>query len=430
MKICAIVLSAGSSKRFKSSLPKYLHSIAGKSILDYNLDAIRSIKKINKIEIISNKKNKKFFIERGINPFIQNPINGTGGAIKQIYNAKKLNSDYYLVTLSDTPIFDYKILRNFINKSITSKTDLSVLSQEVSNPHGYGRIIIKDKKFESIVEENDCDIDQKKINLINTGIFFLSKRAISNINLIKKNLKKKEFYITDLIEICHQKKFKIDTHQNLSLPIQGVNTIMELQDLDKFYQNFLKQKLINGGVRIVHPETVYIENGANISKGVIIEPNVVLKKNVNIGRDTIIKSFSYIEDCNVGINCQIGPFARIRPESKISNDAKIGNFVEIKKSSISEGVKINHLSYVGDTNIGKNTNIGAGTITCNYDGKSKLSSKIGNNCFIGSNTSIVAPVKIGNYAYVAAGSVITKNVKNNQFSISRTKQKNIKNRIK
>ena len=430
MKICAIVLSAGSSKRFKSSLPKYLHSIAGKSILDYNLDAIRSIKKINKIQIISNKENKKFFVERGINPFIQNPINGTGGAIKQIYNAKKLNSDYYLVTLSDTPIFDYKILRNFINKSITSKTDLSVLSQEVSNPHGYGRIIIKDKKFESIVEENDCDIDQKKINLINTGIFFLSKRAISNINLIKKNLKKKEFYITDLIEICHKKKLKIDTYQNLSLPIQGVNTILELQDLDKFYQNFLKQKLINGGVRIVHPETVYIENGANISKGVIIEPNVVLKKNVNIGRDTIIKSFSYIEDCNVGINCQIGPFARIRPESKISNDAKIGNFVEIKKSSISEGVKINHLSYVGDTNIGKNTNIGAGTITCNYDGKNKLSSKIGNNCFIGSNTSIVAPVKIGNYAYIAAGSVITKNVKNNQFSISRTKQKNIKNRIK
>ena len=430
MKICAIVLSAGSSKRFKSSLPKYLHSIAGKSILDYNLDSIRSIKKINKIQIISNKENKKFFIERGINPFIQNPINGTGGAIKQIYNAKKLNSDYYLVTLSDTPIFDYKILRNFINKSITSKTDLSVLSQEVSNPHGYGRIMIKNKKFESIVEENDCDIDQKKINLINTGIFFLSKRAISNINLIKKNLKKKEFYITDLIEICHKKKLKIDTYQNLSLPIQGVNTMLELQDLDKFYQNFLKQKLINGGVRIVHPETVYIENGANISKGVIIEPNVVLKKNVNIGRDTIIKSFSYIEDCNVGINCQIGPFARIRPESKISNDAKIGNFVEIKKSSISEGVKINHLSYVGDTNIGKNTNIGAGTITCNYDGKNKLSSKIGNNCFIGSNTSIVAPVKIGNYAYVAAGSVITKNVKNNQFSISRTKQKNIKNRIK
>jgi len=430
MKICAIVLSAGRSKRFKSSLPKYLHSIAGKAILDYNLDAIRSVKKINKIEIISNKENKKFFTEKGISPFIQSPINGTGGALKQIFNTKKLNSDYYLVTLSDTPIFDYKILRNFINKSITSKTDVSVLSQEVSNPHGYGRIVIKDKKFKSIVEENDCDIDQKKINLINTGIFFLSKKAISNINLIKKNIKKKEFYITDLIEICHQKKLKIDTYQNRSLPIKGVNTILELQDLDKFYQNFLKQKLMNEGVRIIHPETVYIENGVNISEGVIIEPNVVLKSNVNIGRGTIIKSFSYIEDCSVGINCQIGPFARIRPESKISNYVKIGNFVEIKKSSISEGVKINHLSYVGDTYIGKNTNIGAGTITCNYDGKNKLSTKIGNNCFIGSNASIVAPVKIGNSAYVAAGSVITKNVKNNQFSISRTKQKNLKNRIK
>ena len=430
MKICAIVLSAGRSKRFKSSLPKYLHSIAGQSILDYNLDAIRNVKKISKIQIITNKENKKYFNEKGLNPFIQNPIDGTGGAIKQIYNSKILNSDYYLVTLSDTPIFDHKILRNFINKSITSKTDLSVLSQEVTNPYGYGRIIIKDKNFKSIKEENDCDISQKKIKLINTGIFFLSKKAISKINLVKKNSKKKEFYITDLIEICHQNKLKIDTYQNHSLPIQGINTSLELQNLEIFYQNILKQKLIDGGVRIIHPETVYIENNVKISAGVTIEPNVVLKRNVNIGRDSIIKSFSYIEDCRIGDNCQIGPFARIRPETKISNKVKIGNFVEIKKSSISEGVKINHLSYIGDTNIGKNTNIGAGTITCNYDGKNKLSCKVGNNCFIGSNTSIVAPVKIGDGAYVAAGSVITKNVKNNQFSISRSKQKNMKKNIK
>ena len=266
--------------------------------------------------------------------------------------------------------------------------------------------------------------------MINTGIFFLSKKAISKINLVKKNSKKKEFYITDLIEICHQNKLKIDTYQNHSLPIQGINTSLELQNLEIFYQNILKQKLIDGGVRIIHPESVYIENNVKISAGVTIEPNVVLKRNVNIGRDSIIKSFSYIEDCRIGDNCQIGPFARIRPETKISNKVKIGNFVEIKKSSISEGVKINHLSYIGDTNIGKNTNIGAGTITCNYDGKNKLSCKIGNNCFIGSNTSIVAPVKIGDGAYVAAGSVITKNVKNNQFSISRSKQKIMKKNIK
>ena len=430
MKICAIVLSAGRSKRFKSTLPKYLHSIAGQSILDYNLNAIRSIKKINKIQVISNKENKKFFNEKGINPFIQSPIDGTGGALKQIYNAKKLNSDYYLVILSDTPIFDYKILSQFINKSISSKTDLSVLSQETTNPYGYGRIIIQDKKFLSIVEENDCNINQKKIKLINTGVFFLSKKTISKINLIKKNSIKKEFYITDLIKVCHQKKLKINTYQNRGIPVQGVNTKTELQELDNFYQNHLKQKLIQNGTRIIHPDTVYIENNVNISAGVIIEPNVVIKKNVKIGPNTTIKSFSYIEDCIVGNNCQIGPFARIRPETKISNNAKIGNFVEIKKSSISEGVKINHLSYVGDSQIGKNTNIGAGTITCNYDGKSKLSCKIGDNCFIGSNTSIVAPVKIGNNAYIAAGSVITKNVLNNQFSISRPKQKNIKKKIR
>ena len=210
---------------------------------------------------------------------------------------------------------------------------------------------MQDKKCLSIVEENDCNVNQKKINLINTGIFFLSKKAISNINLIKKNSKKKEFYITDLIEISHQKKLKVNAFQNHGLPIQGINTKPELQDLEDFYQIYLKEQLIKNGVRIIQPDTVYIENNVKISDGVIIEPNVVIKKNVNIGRETLIKSFSYIEDCNIGNYCQIGPFARIRPESKISNKVKIGNFVEIKTSSLSEGVKINHLSYVCDTHV-------------------------------------------------------------------------------
>ena len=175
---------------------------------------------------------------------------------------------------------------------------------------------------------------------------------------------------------------------------------------------------------------MYIEKEVSIEKGVVIEPNVVIRRGVKIKKDTIVKSFSYLEDCRIGKNCSIGPFARVRPSSDLQDQIKIGNFVEIKKSKLSTGVKINHLSYIGDTVVGKNSNIGAGTITCNYDGRNKLSCLIGDNCFIGSNSSIIAPVKIGSSAYVAAGSVITKNISKGYFAISRPKQKNIKNKIK
>ena len=426
MKICAIILSAGRSKRFNSTLPKYLHTVAGQPIINYNIDALKKIKNLSKIEIISNKESKKTFQNLGINAFIQNPVNGTGGAIQQFFNSLKIKYDYYLIVLSDTPIFESKTINQFVNQGIKTKIDLSVLSQKLTNPKGYGRVITDNGKLISIIEENDCNSIESKINLVNTGIFLLSKKSISKINLIKKNKNKKEYYITDLIELCHKSNLKINTFKNRGLSIQGINTKLELQNIENSFQLYLKEKLTQQGVRFIQPETVYIENNVKISRGAIIEPNVVIKKNVNIGKETVVKSFSYLEDCSLGNNCQIGPFARIRPESKISNNAKIGNFVEIKKANLSEGVKVNHLSYIGDTHIGKNSNIGAGTITCNYDGKNKLSCKIGNDCFIGSNTSIIAPVKIGNKAYVAAGSTITKNILNDQFSISRAKQKNLR----
>ena len=192
----------------------------------------------------------------------------------------------------------------------------------------------------------------------------------------------------------------------------------------------LREKFIKLGVKMLGPETIFFSKDTKIGKNVVIEPYVVIGKKVKIGNNVTIKSFSHLEGCKIDNKVLIGPYARLRPGTVLKEETKVGNFVEIKKSIVGKKSKINHLSYIGDSEIGKYVNIGAGTITCNYDGKNKLSSKIGNNCFIGSNTSIVAPVKIGNYAYVAAGSVITKNVKNNQFSISRTKQKNIKNRIK
>ena len=429
MKICAIILSAGKSKRFKSSTPKFMHNLSGLPIVDYNINLLKKINKISKIEIISSQENLKYFQDKGYSPFKQQPVDGTGGALRQFY--KKNNKyDYYLIMLSDTPVFDQKIIGNFLNKAVKTNSDISVLSQNISNPKGYGRLILNNKKLIKIIEENDCDNIQKKINLINTGIFMISKRAISNINFIKKNPIKKEYYITDLIDICNDKKLNLTTHVNTSFPIQGINDLKELNDLEILSQNYIKNKLMESGVRIYQPETVYIENGVNIGKGVIIEPNVIIRRGVLIKENTIVKSFSYLEDCRIGKNCSIGPFARIRPSSDLQDQVKIGNFVEIKKSKLSSGVKVNHLSYIGDTEVGKNSNIGAGTITCNYDGKNKLSCLIGDDCFIGSNSSIIAPVKIGKSAYVAAGSVITKNISKGYFAISRAKQKNIKNKKK
>jgi len=426
MKICAIILSAGKSKRFNSDLPKFVHSISGKQLIDFNIEALEKNKNINQIKIITSKTNSHFIESKNKELFIQNPIDGTGGAIKQFYNSNK-NFDYYLVLLADTPIFDYKIINNFLSDGIKSKVDISVLSQNANNPSGYGRIILNKDRLIKIVEESDCNADEKNVKLVNTGIFLISKKSIKNVFNLIKNKIKNEYYITDLIDISHKQNLKLKAYINDKSPILGVNNFKELNDLEKISQDIIKSKLINSGVKILHPETVYIETDVQISKDVIIEPNVVIKKGVKILKGTTIKSFSYLENCYVGKNCLIGPFARLRPEAILQDDVKIGNFVEIKNSKLASKVKVNHLSYLGDSTIGKNSNIGAGTITCNFDGKNKFHSKIGDNCFIGTNSSIIAPVNIGNNSYIAAGSVITKNVPKNYFSISRAKQKNLKN---
>jgi len=426
MKICAIILSAGKSKRFNSDLPKFVHSISGKQLIDFNIEALEKNKNINQIKIITSKTNSHFIESKNKELFIQNPIDGTGGAIKQFYNSNK-NFDYYLVLLADTPIFDYKIINNFLSDGIKSKVDISVLSQNANNPSGYGRIILNKNRLLKIVEDSDCDPEEKNVKLVNTGIFLISKKSIKNVFSLIKNKIKKEYYITDLIDISHKQNLKLKAYINDKSPILGVNNFKELNDLEKISQDIIKSKLINSGVKILNPETVYIETDVQISKDVIIEPNVVIKKGVKILKGTTIKSFSYLENCYVGKNCLIGPFARLRPEAILQDDVKIGNFVEIKNSKLASKVKVNHLSYLGDSTIGKNSNIGAGTITCNFDGKNKFHSKIGDNCFIGTNSSIIAPVNIGNNSYIAAGSVITKNVPKNYFSISRAKQKNLKN---
>ncbi len=427
MKISAIILSAGNSTRFKSSTPKVFQNLCGRPLIDFNVDLIRQNKKINDFNIITNKKLEKYFAKNGFqNTFIQNPVNGTGGAIQQYINKGPLKSDYYLICLGDTPVINKKIIDDFINQTIRKKLDINVLGQQLSSPKGYGRLVVSKNNLIKIVEEKDCSAEEKNISLINTGFFLLSKKAILLSKNIKKNINKKEYYLTDLVEIGLDKKLKVSFTVNKYEKVLGVNTIEELQSLEQEIQSNIKIQLTKKGVRFENPATTFISMNSKIDKDVYIESNVVIKNNVFINKGTLIKAFTYLEDCEIGKECSIGPFARIRPGTLIDNNVKIGNFVEIKKSHLKSGVKAGHLSYIGDSNVGKNSNIGAGTITCNYDGRKKNRCIIGDNCFIGSNSSIVAPVKILNKAYIGAGSVITKDVPANTLSLTRIKQKFIK----
>ena len=249
------------------------------------------------------------------------------------------------------------------------------------------------------------------------------------INKIDNNNASGEYYLTDVVAIAKNENYKIGYAIAEENEVMGINSRDQLAEAEKLFQDKKRLEFMKNGVTLINPESVYFSYDTEIENDVIIEPNVVFMEGVKIHSNVEIKSFSYLEKCEIKTGAVVGPFARIRPETIIEKNAKIGNFCEIKKSTIGEGTKVNHLTYIGDTTVGKNTNIGAGTITCNYDGYSKFKTKIGNNCFIGSNTIMVAPIEIGDNALTGAGSIITKNVEEKSIAITRAEQKNIENAI-
>ena len=248
--------------------------------------------------------------------------------------------------------------------------------------------------------------------------------VLNDLNKIKKNTVTQEYYLTDLVKILNKQNKKINFVEINEQEILGVNNQIDLSVAEKISQTFLRKQAMLNGVKLIDPDTIFLHFDTKIGKNVIIHPNVVFGKNVNIGSTVEIKSFSHIEDCKIHENCVIGPFARIRGNSTLGKETKIGNFVEIKKSCLNEKVKINHLSYIGDSEIGTSTNIGAGTITCNYDGQDKHQTKIGKNSFIGSNSTIIAPITIGDNVTLGAGSVFNQDVPDNNLSIGRARQIN------
>ena len=445
MSVHTIVLAAGEGSRMKSKRAKSLQRIGGTSMLHKICTTAGKISP--KITLVVGfdqdsviKEANEYDLEISI---AQQPkAIGTGDAVKcgltQVEKESKV-----LVLYGDVPLIQEDTLRKLIE---TSDDSLSILTTVLDNPYGYGRVAKDDSgNALSIVEEKDATDVERKINEIFTGVLCGPKSLLDEgLSIINNNNAAGEYYLTDLISIINEKGYKIKTHEASNNEVKGANNKAELAELEALYRDMKAQDLINNGVTVADPSRLDVRgdvqagNDCSIDVNVILEGNIILGDNVSIGANTILKNatigsdtkiepFSHIDQAMIGSNCVIGPYARLREGSQIENSAKVGNFVETKNSTLGEGSKANHFTYLGDTEVGKSTNIGAGTITCNYDGTNKHKTSIGDDSFIGSNTALVAPVTVGSNATVAAGSVITKDIPDNGLGVARGKQNNKEN---
>ena len=425
-KISIIILGAGKGTRMKSKISKVLHQIANLSMIEHvilgsqklNPDEINIVISEEMLDEVKEDLQQKY---QNLHFTIQKDRLGTGHAVQIAMENSKSKSDIYLVLYGDTPFIETRTLENIIENS--KENDISVLSFESDDPASYGRLVTNGNILEKIVEFKDASQSEKEINLCNSGVMAIDGTKINDLlSKIDNKNASKEFYLTDIVAIAKKEDLKCSFIKCSEDEVLGVNSKLELADAEKIFQDKMRQRVMLQGVTLIDPNSVYFSYDTKISNDVVIEPNVVFGPNVIIESDCHIKAFSHIEGAKIAKNAVIGPFARIRPGAILDENVKIGNFVEVKKSNISKGVKINHLSYIGDANIGQNSNIGAGTITCNYDGYNKFITNIGSDVFIGSNSSLVAPVKIDDQSMVGAGSVITKDVAKGDLSVSRSKQ--------
>ena len=419
-----IILAAGKGTRMKSSKPKIFHELGGKQIIDYVIDVSIRLKPKMTHLVVNSQIKSKFKNYKGLNIVIQKKQNGTGDAIKSVLKSLNKNS-IALVLYGDVPLISHKTM---LNVSKINNNQVNVLCFNKEEKNTYGKVILgTDGSINDIIEQKELKKNENYY-LCNSGIFAIqTKLLISLLPKLSDKNKKKEFYLTDIFKLAFEKKVKVTAILSNESEVMGINDKNDLAKAEKEMQGKLRLKHLKAGVTMIDPDTVYLSSDTKIGKDVTIHPFVTIGKNVIIGNNTQVFSFSNLENCKIGNKVNIGPYARIRPGTKIGNNVGVGNFVEIKNSTVGEKSKLNHLSYVGDSNLGKNVNIGAGTITCNYDGSQKNKTIIKDNAFIGSNSSLVAPIKIERNAYIGSGSTITKNVNANSLAVERSLQKVVKN---
>lgn len=448
LKLTAVILAAGNSTRMKYSITKVLRRVSGRAILEHVIESCLG-NGIKDIIIIAGKNYPelyKFVQEKYKNIIkpkflIQRQQLGTGHAVKVALKSRAKLQDNLLILNGDVPV-SRKTIRSLINEFRKLKTEGIIAVSELQNPEGYGRVIQDFKGYIiKIVEERDADKKEKQIKLVNGGIYIFSKKALKKyIDKIKLNPRKKEYYLTDIVEIMANDGKKIGAKLTPFKELTGVNNRLQLMEVAEIKNRDMIVKLSRQGVTIRDFNTIFIDETVKVGRETVVRYYTNLRRNTKIGQRCLIGPGSIIENSTVGNDVEIrksmvwesriddktkiGPFTNIRAGTTIGKNCRIGNFVEIKNSRIGNNTKIAHMTYIGDAKIGNNVNIGAGTVTCNYDGVKKHKTIIGNNVFVGSGVKFIAPVKIGNNAVIAAGSVITEDVPPFALAIARARQEN------
>ncbi|RWB98347.1 bifunctional UDP-N-acetylglucosamine diphosphorylase/glucosamine-1-phosphate N-acetyltransferase GlmU [Mesorhizobium sp.] len=425
----SVILAAGEGTRMKSAVPKVLHPIAGLPMVAHVVKAAEAAGSGDLALVIGHgademrKATQKFAPKA--ETFVQDKRLGTAHAALAARDAISKGYDDILVMFGDTPLIDPEVL-TAARLKLAEGAAVVVVGFRTSNPSGYGRLIEKDGKLVAIREEKDCTDEEKKITFCNGGLMAVAgKHALQLLDQVGNDNAKGEYYLTDIVEIAGGQGLDVIAAEAGFENVLGINNRAELAAAEGIWQARRRREAMLSGVSLIAPETVFFSHDTEIGADTIVEPNVWFGPGVTIATGARIHAFSHIEGATIASNCDVGPFARLRPGSDLKQKAKVGNFCEVKQATVEEGAKVNHLTYIGDARVGAGANIGAGTITCNYDGYSKFFTDIGEGAFVGSNSSLVAPVTIGKGGYIASGSVITESVPDDGLAFGRARQRTL-----
>ncbi|GIL39501.1 bifunctional UDP-N-acetylglucosamine diphosphorylase/glucosamine-1-phosphate N-acetyltransferase GlmU [Roseiterribacter gracilis] len=423
--LAAIVLAAGKGTRMKSDLPKVMHAIGGRSMVRHVLEAAVSLGAERTVVVVGPGMEMLTHHVAPVPTTIQTEQRGTADAVRAAMPALAGFTGDVLVLYGDVPLVRAESLAK-LRAARTDGVGIVVFGMRAPTPNAYGRLVqAADGTLDRIVEFLDANDEERALPLCNSGILLADGARLGDwLARVKNDNAKSEFYLTDIVGLARQDGLKVAVVEGSNDEVAGVNSRAELAVAEETFQRFMRESAMADGVTLTDPGSVWFSANTKLGRDVIVHPHVVFGPDVTVGDKVEIKSFSHLEGCTVERGAIIGPFARLRPGAQVGEDAHVGNFVELKNTVLGKGAKANHLTYLGDATVGAGSNIGAGTITCNYDGFGKYKTEIGAGAFIGSNSSLVAPVKIGNGAYVGSSSVITRDVPDDALAIGRGRQSN------